>query len=316
MSGEEDKVEQDDTDQEDTEEEDDRSIYCAWCGDPIESREDLDEEWREQKDEYIHKACREEIKKREKEREEERKRREERVFKGELTIQRDTWKPLLTVMNRILEEATFRVNGETITVCEMDAKRVGMFRGVIQKETIEDFVEEQPDKIFRVDLPTFINAVKQAGYPCTVKSDGAHLYFENSWGSYRMPLFDDYGEATPIPNIEYTAHMTLDVSEIFDKLKWIKDKPEGVRLTAKDGKLSCKFGNVIGEELEAEIGECKGEATASYSLEYLKVISERYSFNKWDIDFATEMPLHAQKTKRVEERGSVQMDLWLAPRID
>ena len=297
---------------EETLEEQEKVWKCEECGEPLPippefSEEQLEELKKEGELEPICVNCRDA-----KEREE----REKRVFKGQLTVRRETWKPLLTAMNRLLEEATFRVNGETITVCEMDQERVAMFRGVIKKESIEDFVEEQPDKTFRVDLPTFINAIKQAGYPCTVKSDGGYLYFENSWGSYRMPLFEEFGEAIPTPKIEYTAHTTVDVSKIFDKLKWIKDKPDGVRLIAKDGNLSCKFGNEIGEQLEAEIGDSKGEGQASYNLEYLKVLKERYSGERWDIDFATEMPLHAQRTKRVGERETVQMDFWLAPRIE
>lgn len=239
------------------------------------------------------------------------------VFKGELEIRKETWKPLLKYAKRLLEEATFRVNGDTVTLCEMDDSRVAMLKAVVRREGLEDYVEEkQPDKLFRVDLATFSNAIRQAGYPATVKSDGAYLHFENSWGNYRMPLLLFDTEKPPQPKIEYTAHATLDISEIFDKLKWIHDKPDGVTLIAKDGKLRVRAGNGVGERLEAEIGECKGEAKACYSLEYLKVLKERYSSEGWDIEFATEMPLHAQKTKRVGERDSLQLDFWLAPRIE
>ena len=298
--------------EEETEEEtkEGQERVCQECGKPLQVPPEIsDEELKEieEKGELVCYNC-EQMKE-----EEERKKR---IFKGELTIQRETWKPLLNYGKRLLEEATFRINGDTVTIREMDDSRVAMLRAVINKENIEDFIEEQPDKIFRVNLATFKNAIRQAGYPCTIKSDGAFLYFENSWGNYRMPVLEDYEESTPTPKLEYTAHATVDFSKIFDKMKWIHEKPKGVVLIAKDGKLSFKCRNDVGELLEAEIGECKGEAQASYGLEYLKILKERYSVEKWDIDFATQMPLHAQKTKRVGERETVQLDLWLAPRIE
>lgn len=246
----------------------------------------------------------------------EREEREKTVFKGELTLRRETWKPMLTYAKRLLEEATFRINGNTVTLCELDDNRIAMLKAVIRRESLDDHIEKQPDKLFRVDLATFSNAIRQAGYPATVKSDGAYLHFENRWGNYRMPLLGYHTEQFPIPKVKYTAHATIDISEIFDKLKWIHEKPTEVTLIAKDGKLSFKAGNGVGERLEAEIGECKGEAKASYPLEYLKVIKEQYSYEKWEIEFANETPLHARKTKRVGERDSVQFDFYVAPRIE
>jgi len=142
------------------------------------------------------------------------------------------------------------------------------------------------------------------------------LYFKNHWGNYRMPLFDAEEKQEPEPKIKYTAHANLDISKIFDKLKWIHDKPEGVTLIAKDGKLRMNAGNGVGEHLEAEIGESEGEAEAVYDLEYLKVLKEQYGSEKWEIEFATQLPLHARKTKRVGEQDSVQLDFWLANRIE
>jgi len=280
---------------------------CQRCGKALELPPEIsDEELKELEDkgELVCWNC---------EQEKEREEREKTVFKGELTL-RETWKPLLKYAKRLLEEATFRINGDTVTLCEMDESRIAMLKAVIRREGLGDYGEKQPDKLFRVNLATLSNAIRQAGYPATVKSDGAYLHFANSWGNYRMPLLSEYEEKTPPPKLEYTAHATIDINEIFDKLKWIHDKPDAVRLIAKDGKLSVKAGNGVGERLEAEIGECKGEGEASYSLEYLKVLKE--SGEKWDIDFATEMPLHAQKIKRVGERNSVQLDFWLAPRIE
>ena len=283
---------------------------CQRCGKALELPPELsDEELKELEDkgELVCWNCQQE-----KEREE----REKNVFKGELTLRRETWKPLLKYAKRLLEEATFRINGDTVTLCEMNDSRVAMLKAVIRREGLGDYVEEKPDKLFRVDLATFSNAIRQAGYPVTVKSDGAFLHFPNSWGKYRMPLLYYDTEKLPQPKIEYTAHATIDVSEVFDRMKWIHDKPDKVILIAKDGKLSFKADNEVGEHLEAEkIGECKGEAEACYSLEYLEVLKERYG-ERWDIDFATEMPLHAQKTKRVGDQDSVQLDFWLAPRIE
>lgn len=255
-------------------------------------------------------------KQRQAELEKEQKEREKTVFKGELTLERETWKPMLKYAKRLLDEATFRVNGNTVTLCELGDSRVAMLKVVIHKENLDDHIEKKPDKLFRCDLATFSNALRQAGYPAHVKSDGGFLYFKNRWGNYRMPLLDTDMENMPEPKIKYTAHTKLDVSEIFDKLKWIHEKPDGVRLIAKDGKLRMKAGNGIGEHLEAEIGESKGEAEATYPLRFLEVLKEQYSSEKWDIEFAKELPLHAHKIKRVGERDSVQLDFWLAPRIE
>lgn len=256
-------------------------------------------------------------KEREAEIERERKEREKTVFKGELTLDRETWKPMLKYAKRLLEEATFRVNGNTVTLCELDESRVAMLKTVIHRENLDDHIEKKQDKLFRVDLATFSNAIRQAGYPVHVKSDGGFLYFKNHWGNYRMPILsEDTEQQIPEPKIKYTAHTLLDVGEIFDKLKWIHDKPEGVKLIAKDGKLRMNAGNGVGEHLEAEIGESKGEAEAVYNLSYLEVLKEQYSSEKWEIEFASELPLHAKKTKRVGERDSLQLDFWIANRIE
>ena len=255
-------------------------------------------------------------KEREAEIERARKEREKHVFKGELTLERETWKPMLKYAKRLLEEATFRINGNTVTLCELDESRVAMLKAVIHRESLDDHIEKQPDRLFRVDLATFTNAIRQAGYPAQIKSDGGFLYFKNHWGNYRMPLLSYDTEMTSDPKTKYTAHTSLDISKIFDKMKWIHDKPDRVKLIAKDGKLRMKVGNGVGEHLEAEIGESKGEAEAVYNLAYLEVLKEQYSSEKWEIEFASELPLHAKKTKRVGEQDSVQLDFWLANRID
>lgn len=292
---------------------------CQKCGKPLEGLppEFSDDELAEleAKNELICLDCLR--KQREAEYEKERKEREKTVFKGELTLERELWKPMLTYAKRLLEEATFRVNHNTVTLCEMSEERVAMLKAVIHRESLEDHIKKkQPDKLFRVDLATFSNAIRQAGYPVQIKSDGAFMCFPNSWGNYRMPTLDADTEIIPDPKIKFTAHTSLDVSKIFDKLKWIHDKPEGVKLIAKDGKLLIKAGNGIGEGLEAEIGECEGEAKATYSLKYLEVLKEQYSSETWKIEFATELPLHAQKTKRFGQQHSLQLDFWLAPRVE
>ena len=282
-------------------------VKCQDCGKPLVVPPDLtEEEIKDLQEKPICFNC--QFKREEKE-------KQKLVFKGDLEIKRNTWKPMLKYAKRLLEEVTLRINGDTVTLCEMDDERVAMLKAVIRREALGDYVEEQPDKLFRVDLATFGNAIRQAGYPATVKSDGAYLHFENSWGNYRMPLLDFDTEKTPQPKIEFTAHANINISKILDKLKWFHEKPDGVKLIAKDGKLRVRAGNGVGERLEAEIGECKGEAEATYSLRYLKVLSERYSGETWDIDFATELPLHAQKIHRVD-RDSLQLDFWLAPRIE
>lgn len=251
------------------------------------------------------------------EREERLKEREKTVFKGNLTLQRDTWKPLLTHAKRFLKEVTFRVNSDTITVQEMNEDRIAMLRGVIKTESLKEFGEKKEDKLFRVDLATFTNAVRRAGYPTTIRSDGAFIHFENSWGQYRMPLIDDtYGEQFPTPKIEYTVKTTLDFSKIADKLKWIHEKPDHITLIAKDGKLSFKAGNSVGERVEAEIGVSEGEGKASYPLEYLEVLKNRYRSDAWDIEFAPELPLHAETVKRADERNTLKMEFWVAPLVE
>ncbi len=289
---------------------------CQDCGDVLQIPPEIsDEELREleEKRELLCGTCHS------KRQEEERRREHQKlVFKGELELIRRTWNPLLKYAKRMLKEATFRVNGDTITLCEINDGRIAMLKAVLHREGLNNYVEEkQPDKLFRVDLATFSNAIRQAGYPVVVKSDGAFLHFENEWGTYRMPLiYEGYNETPPTPKVEFTAHATLDINEIFSKLKWLHEKPNGITLIAKDGKLKIKLGNGIGEHLEAEIGEAEGEAQASYSWEYLKVIKERYSGEKWDIEFGTELPLHARKINRLGERDSLKLDFWLAPRIE
>ena len=288
---------------------------CQGCGDVLQVPPEIsDEELTEleENDELLCANC-----KFKGEKEERRKEHDKTVFKGELKLV-STWDPLLKYAKRLLKEATFRVNGDTVTLREMNDSRIAMLKAVLHREGLNDYVEEkQPDKVFRVDLATFTNAIRQAGYPVTVKSDGAFLHFENDWGSYRMPLiYEGYDETPPTPKLKYTAHTTLDINEIFEKLTWLHQKPEGVTLIAKDGKLRIKLGNGVGENLEAELGEAEGEAQASYSWEYLKIIKERYSGEKWDIEFGTELPLHAQKINRLGERDSLKLDFYLAPRIE
>ena len=300
-------------------EEEPEVLVCQYCGEPIKNTDELDEEYLSEAGVPLHKKCVEKIEEEEKKRQEELKKTiEEETFKGKLYVSK-TWKPMIELASKLMNEATFRVKGSTVYMCEMDDSRIAMLRAIIveQQGELDKYLEEiKESKGFRVNLKSFAKALKYLDYTTKIVSDGAHIHFDLGYGTYSIPILYETME-TPEIKLQFKTKgkINLKTEIIEDITKMMSQEPEHIQFTVnKDGDLTVRAVNNSNERIEIKLkNRFKGEeAKATYPFDYIKKLAT--TDYEWNIEFSDDMPLHAYKT--YESSELLRLDFWLAPRIE
>jgi len=238
------------------------------------------------------------------------------------------WKDLMTAISTLIDEATFNITPNEITLRAMDPSHVAMIDFAWPKTSFEDYICDQPTKLC-VNISEMLKLLRGVG-----SGESIELFIDEQSGRLNMQLkgkytrtfslatLDTVGEEAPTPKITFNAKTKLTTEVLKQSMDDASTVSDHVSLEASADKLVIKATGDLGSakiELdktsEALLGiEVKEEAKATFSLSYLTEIIKAASTTSdvATMEFSTNMPIRLDF--ELPQGGRLQY--FLAPRIE
>jgi proliferating cell nuclear antigen len=236
-------------------------------------------------------------------------------------------KNLFKTLSVLVDEATFKLTPQGLTLRAMDPSRVAMIDLAILRENCEEHLCAEEMKfcfsIERYLQKTLKNISKKDAIRIDIQTGLVEKINTRLFGKlsrqFSMPLLEGSDEDVPTPKINfmYSAKLVLEnVNTLF------KDLDDHVRIIGtQDGLTFEQIGDIEnftstlkkGDDTVLDI-EAKEDAKATYSVSYLKEILKALSSltDIIELSYSTDMPIRI--TAKPEHLGTVS--IFVAPRIE
>jgi len=237
-------------------------------------------------------------------------------------------KDVFTAISTLVDEATFDVTQDGISLRAMDPSRVAMVDFVMQKTAFDEYSASESMKIC-LNIGELLKLLKRAG-----RDDSVELSLDEETGqfkvvikgrytrSFSMPTLESAEEEVPTPNITFNARATLTTEGFRQALNDVALVSDHVRIETDGEKLlmSAK-GDLMGANIEMQKGsdallsiEAKEPSRATFSLSYLTEIVKAAGATSdvVTIEFSTDMPIRLDFRQQYEGK----LAYYLAPRIE
>ena len=236
-------------------------------------------------------------------------------------------KNLLKTLNVLVDEATFKLTPQGLSLRAMDPNRVAMIDLVIPREScVEHSCPEEMKFCFSLERyldKTLKNITKNDAIRLDIQTgivDKMNTRLTSKLTrQFSMPLLEVSDEEVPTPkiNFNYSAKLVLEnVNTVF------KDLEDHFRLIGtQDGLTFEQTGDIEsftstlqkGDETVLDI-EAKEDAKATYSVSYLQEVLKALSSltDIIEVSYSTDMPVRI--SAELEHLGTV--NIFVAPRIE
>lgn len=235
---------------------------------------------------------------------------------------------MITSISILVDEATFKLDPESLKLRAMDPSRVAMVDFEWPKTVFEEYQCDAPTKMC-INVTELLKLLKRAGKDETVelsldeqtaklqvKIAGKHAR------NFTMPTLEASEEEVPTPKITFNvkAKATTDgLSQAIEDAQLVSDH---VRLEADPEKLVFNAaGDLMGANITIQKGsdtlldlEAKEPSKATFSLSYLAEIVKAASATSdiATLEFSSDMPIKLDFQQAKEGR----LSFFLAPRIE
>jgi proliferating cell nuclear antigen len=235
---------------------------------------------------------------------------------------------MITSISILVDEATFKINPEGITLRAMDPSRVAMVDFEWPKATFEEYTATQPTKMC-INITELLKLLKRAAkdepVELTLDETTAKLQIKIT-GKYTrnftMPTLEATEEEVPTPKITFNikAKTTTDgLSQAIEDAQLVSDH---VKIEADNEKLTfTATGDLMGATIILQKGsdaildlEAKEPAKATFSLSYLTEIIKTATATSdiATLEFSSDMPIKLDFQQQKEGK----LTFYLAPRIE
>lgn len=249
------------------------------------------------------------------------------MFNGKMTDAR-LFKNLITAISTLIDEATFNLTQEGISLRAMDPSHVAMVDFEWPKTAFEGYTCDQPTKLC-VSLSEVLKLLKGAGADESVEisldeqTKRLNVQLKGKYTrTFSMVTLEPSGEEAPIPKTGFNVKAKLtteclkrsmDDSAIFSDHVRLEASPEKFVMLAAGDVGSAKI--EWEKESEALLGlDVKEESKATFSLSYLAEIIKAASTTSAvaTVEFSTNMPVRLD----FELPQGGKLVYYLAPRIE
>jgi proliferating cell nuclear antigen len=235
---------------------------------------------------------------------------------------------MITSISILVDEATFKINPEGITLRAMDPSRVAMVDFEWPKTTFEEYTATQPTKMC-INITELLKLLKRAA-----KDEPVELSLDETTAklqiritgkytrNFTMPTLEATEEEVPTPKITFNikAKTTTDgLSQAIEDAQLVSDH---VKIEADNEKLTfTATGDLMGATITLQKGsdaildlEAKEPAKATFSLSYLTEIIKTATATSdiATIEFSSDMPIKLDFQQQKEGK----LTFYLAPRIE
>jgi len=234
----------------------------------------------------------------------------------------------VTAISTLVDEGTFNVDSEGISMRAMDPSRVAMVDFEMQKTVFDEFVSDKDTKIC-LNLNELLKLLRRAG-----KDEPVELLLDEKTGqfvvtvrgkyvrTFRMPTLEASEDEVPTPKVPFNVKVTLTTDGLRQSLEDVALVSDYVRMET-DGEtvLMNAKGDIMGANVELKKGsdallslEAKESSKSNFPLSYLSEIVKAAAATS-DIvtmEFSTDMPIRLDFKQRYDGR----LVYFLAPRIE
>ena len=228
---------------------------------------------------------------------------------------------LFSAVNTLLDEATFSITNDGVSLREMDSSRIAMVSFSRSRYSFVEYEVVKEGKIC-IDLKSLLKILSRAGRKgeVTLESAGDRLKIKFGGRTFTMPFLEAGDEEVPEPKIDFTTKIKLttegflraieDAELVSDSVK-ITTNEEGIGIIAEGDLMSADLHFSKGDDITLDL-YTQTPASASYSLDYLKDIAKagKRLGESVTIEYSEDMPMKAT----FDDAGNTTF--WLAPRIE
>jgi len=234
----------------------------------------------------------------------------------------------ISAAHTLIEEATFNIGPDAITLRAMDPSRVAMLNLKIPKSVFEEYECAEPEKVC-VYLTELLRLLRRAHKDNSVtlsfdEGERLEVLIEGKYTrSFDMPLLKNNEDETRMPKVTMTAKAKLtteglqqivgDAELVSDHIKFIADERQFLNFEAK-GDLMSVSGEFGGSNLLLEL-EVTKNAKSMFSLSYLTdILGGAIALSDLvTMELATDMPIRLDFQLAFPDG---EFMVWLAPRIE
>ena len=237
-------------------------------------------------------------------------------------------KDVFTAISTLVDEASFDVTPDRISLRAMDPSRVAMVDFLMEKSAFDEYNATEKMKIC-MNMSELLKLLRRAG-----RDESVELSLDEKTGQFRivikgrynrsfnMPTLEATEEEIPTPNITFNARATLTTEGLRQALDDVALVSDHVRIeTDGENILMNAKGDLMGANIEMQKGsdallsvESKEPSKATFSLSYLTEIVKAAGATSdvVAIEFSTDMPIRLDFKQQYEGK----LAYYLAPRIE
>jgi len=237
-------------------------------------------------------------------------------------------KDMATAISILVDEATFKIEPESLKLRAMDPSRVAMVDFEWPKTVFEEYTCAEPMKMC-INISELLKLLRRAG-----KDEVVELSLDEKTGrlqikitgkytrNFTMPTLEASEEEVPTPKINFnvTAKATTEgLRQAIEDAQLVSDH---VRIEVDSEKMVLNAsGDLMGAIIELQKGsdalldlETKEPSKATFSLSYLSEIIKAASATSdiATLEFSTDMPVRLDFQQSKEGK----LTFYLAPRIE
>lgn len=235
---------------------------------------------------------------------------------------------MVTSISILVDEATFKLSPEGLTLRAMDPSRVAMVDFEWPKTVFEEYICSEPAKMC-INITELLKLLKRAG-----KDETVELSLDEKTGrlqvkiagkhtrSFTMPTLEASEEEVPTPRIAFNVMVKATTDGLGQAIEDAQLVSDHVKVEADAEKLVFNAaGDLMGATITIQKGsdtlldlQAKEPSKATFSLSYLTEIIKAASATSEiaTLEFSSDMPIKLDFQQSKEGK----LTFYLAPRIE
>jgi len=249
------------------------------------------------------------------------------MFKLKMTDAK-TLKDTITAISILIDEATFNITPENITLRAMDPSRVAMIDFQWPKTVFDEYACTEPTKMC-INITELLKLLRRTSKDETIeltldeKTNRLKLTIRGNYTrTFNMPTLEAIEEEVPTPKVTFKIKAKTTTQGLHQAIEDASLVSDHVRIEADKEKITMNAtGDLMGATIELKKGsdalldiDAQEPAKATFSLSYLTEIVKAASATSElaTIEFATDMPIKIDFQQPKEGK----LTYYLAPRIE
>lgn len=237
-------------------------------------------------------------------------------------------KDMATAISILVDEATFKIEPESLKLRAMDPSRVAMVDFEWPKAVFDEYVCAEPMKMC-INISELLKLLRRAG-----KDEVVELSLDEKTGrlqikitgkymrNFTMPTLEASEEEVPTPKINFNVTAKATTEGLRQAIEDVQLVSDHVRIEVDSEKMVLNAsGDLMGANIELQKGsdalldlEIKEPSKATFSLSYLSEIIKAASATSdiATLEFSSDMPVRLD----FQQSKDGKLTFYLAPRIE